>query len=242
MVKLKLSLVLTSALLMQGCQTTTLDNVQKSMTDAVGSVKTSWEEAKKRNAEKRAKWYYNNKPLMAATHRNGKAFNVNGKKDTLDGFRDFKWSQPLNDKMSLIKHDGLLSYYRYQGDIKQRIGGANLSDIQFVYFDSRLHSVVLKTDNDTDGQALLTALDFTFGTGVAPDFPSQKPWQGKYSLHGSPLFVHSNIFHYNKHYGWGEYDCFDDNKPCQATLYSKLEEYKHQEAVVKQANQAENDF
>jgi len=242
MLKTKLSMCILAALLTQGCQSTALDSVKNGVSNAVGSVQASWQEAKKRNEAKRAKWYYNKKPLMAAKHRNGKDFNIGGKKDTIDGFRDFKWSAPLDSKMTLVKQDGLLNFYQYNGDIAKRIGGAQLSDIQFVYFEKRLHSVVLKTDKDTDGQALLTALDFTFGTGIAPDMPSHKPWHGRYTIYNSPLFVHSNIFHYNKHYGWGEYDCFGDDKPCSATLYSKLEEYKHQEAVVNQANLAVSDF
>lgn len=241
MSKIKLSLVLSFALLTQACETT-MESVQNSVSNAVDSVQHSWEEAKKRRQESREKWYYNDKPLMAITHKDGGDFNVGGKKDTIDGFRDFKWSQPLNKQMTLIRHDGLLSIYHFNGEMEKRIGGANLSDIQFVYFDNRLHSVLFKTDNDTDGQALLTALDFTFGTGIAPNFPSQKPWRGEYGMQSTPFFIHSNVFHYNKHYGWGEYNCSDDDKPCEAALYSKLEEYKHQEAIVEQANNAAKDF
>ena len=226
-----IALCATSILFMQGCQST-----------AIESVKSSWEEAKQRNAEKKAKWYYNNKPLMALKHRSGKEFNIGGKKDTIDGFRDFKWSSSLPENMKLVKRDGLLSYYQYEGEVKKRIGGANLSDIHFSYFDGRLHSVVLLTDNDTDGQALLSALDMTFGRGIAPDFSSQKPWSGKYTLYNSPFFVHDNLFHYNKHYGWAEYDCLEESKPCQATIYSKIEEYKLQEALINQAENASSDF
>ena len=234
MQKLPLALIITGTLLLQGCQST--------MNNAVESVKTSWDEAKQRNAERKAKWYYNNKPLMAPKFKNGKDFNVNAKKDTIDGFRDYKWSSELLPEMVLVKTDGLLSFYRSNKLSTNTIGGATLSDVQFVYFDGRLHSVKLITDNETDGQALLSALDVTFGVGLAPDFPSAKPWNATYSLTGSPLFVHSNIFHYNKHYGWGEYDCFEDNKPCIATLTGKIEEYKYQEAFASQANAAASDF
>lgn len=239
---LKYTLVISILLLTQGCQSTSLTSVQEGFSNAVDSVQTSWDEAKQNNAEKRAKWYYNDKPLMALKHKNGNDFNLGGKKDTIDGFREFKWSAQLPKNMNLIRRDGLLTYYRLDGNIDKSIGGAHLSDIQLVYFQDRLHSVVLLTNNDTDGQALLSALDVTFGNGVAPNFPSQKPWQGQYGMYGSPFFVHSNIFHYNKHYGWAEYDCLADDKPCQVTLYSKIEEYKHQEALAKQANDSTNDF
>ncbi len=219
-----------------GCQSTTIDSI-------VDNTTNSWEAAKKRNAEKKAKWYYNNKPLMAAKFRNGKSFNVNGKVDTIDGFRDFKWHKQLSNDMSFIRQDGLLSYYSYTGKLEHKIGGAKLSDIEFVYFDNRLHSVVLLTDNDTDGQALLSALDVTFGVGIGPDSSSSKPWNAQYTLYTSPFYVHSNLFHYNKNYGWAEYDCgVQDSDPCKVTLYSKVEEYKHQEKFSSQASDAVADF
>lgn len=241
MLKLKLPLIVSAVLLTQGCQST-MDSMSASVSDTVGSLKESWQEAQKRNAESRAKWWYNDKPLMAPKHKDGSEFNVGGKRDTIGGFRQFNWSQPLSADMTLVKRDGLINIYKYTGDLDKRIGGAKLSDIQFGYFDNRLHSVTLKTNNDADGQALLTALDLTFGRGMAPNSPSEKPWQAQYGLNTSPLFVHSNVFHYNKHYGWAEYDCFSDDKPCEATLYSKLEEYKRQEAFIQQANESASDF
>jgi hypothetical protein len=232
----KISILLLSVLATSGCQSTSINSM-------VESTKSSWEEAKKRNAEKKAKWYYNNKPLMAAKFRNGKLFNVNGKVDTIDGFRDFKWHIPPSKDMSFIRKDGLLSYYSYNGQLEHKIGGAKLSNIEFVYFDNRLHSVVLLTNNDTDGQALLSALDVTFGVGIGPDSSSSKPWNAQYTLYTSPFYVHSNLFHYNKNYGWAEYDCgIEDSDPCKVTLYSKIEEYKHQEKFISQASDAAADF
>jgi hypothetical protein len=228
--------LLLAALAATGCQSTSINSI-------VDSTKNSWEEAKKRNAEKKAKWYYNNKPLMAAKFRNGKAFNVNGKVDTIDGFRDFKWQSKLSEDMSIIRKDGLLSFYSYNGQLEHKIGGAKLSNIEFGYFDNRLHSVILITNTDTDGQALLSSLDVTFGVGIGPDSPSSKPWNGQYTIYNSPFFVHSNVFHYNKNYGWIEYDCGSkDSDPCKATLYSKIEEYKHQEKFSSQASSAVADF
>ncbi|WP_448564123.1 hypothetical protein [Thalassotalea ganghwensis] len=241
MLRGKLPLLISAVLLTQGCQTT-VETVGGSVSEAVSSVKKSWQQAQRRNAESRTKWWYNDRPLMAPKHKDGSEFNVGGKKDTISGFRQFKWSQPLSGDMTLIKQDGLISIYHYNGDLDKRIGGAKLSDIQFGYFDNRLYSVELITDNDADGQALLTALDLTFGRGMAPNAPSEKPWHANYGLNTSPLFVHSNIFHYNKHYGWAEYDCFSDDNPCKATLYSKLEEYKRQEAFMMQADESASDF
>jgi hypothetical protein len=219
-----------------GCQSTSINAI-------VDGTKNSWEEAKQRNAEKKAKWYYNNKPLMAAKFRNGKAFNVNGKVETIDGFRDFKWHSKLSEDMNFIRKDGLLSFYSYNGQLEHKIGGATLSNIEFVYFDNRLHSVILITNTDTDGQALLSSLDVTFGVGIGPDSPSSKPWNGQYTIYNSPYFVHSNVFHYNKNYGWIEYDCgVKDSDPCKATLYSKIEEYKHQDKFSSQASSAVADF
>jgi|GEM_PF-2812613 len=217
---------------LSGCQATSL---QQNYNEAVDGFKKGWEKSLAASSAAISK---SASSLEGRKDRAGKPFNAGAKVHSIDGFRTFKWSS-LPDNMTQSSIDGLITYYQYNGQLKTMIGGAQLSKIEFGYLENRLHSVVLHTGDDTNGQALLTALDSTFGKGMSPDQSHQKPWRASYQISNSPYKMSNNVFHYDKDNGWGEFSC---ESLCKVTFYSKHEELNRQTKFASQAQNAEGDF
>lgn len=59
------------------------------------------------------------------------------------------------------------------------LGEAKLSNVQYVFYKNRLHSIILQTDNAKDSQNLLLFLDFFYGPGTQEGFSPLYVWQGK---------------------------------------------------------------
>lgn len=95
-----------------------------------------------------------------------------------DGFRDFKWGDEPSAELTGKIPDRDMSFYKRQSD-RMEIGGARLESILYAFYKDRLYAVVLTPATQSDGAALLLALEAQFGRATQPNrFLDDYRWLG----------------------------------------------------------------
>ena len=98
-----------------------------------------------------------------------------------DGFRGIKWSTPFDvhaQTMHLIEPGDDDKFYTRDND-KLDIGGAQLTRITYHYWRGQLAGVLLTSENIINQDALLRALQASFGPGTQPNrYLPQYHWWG----------------------------------------------------------------
>lgn len=160
--------------------------------------------------------------LSGRYNSSGEPLNPGGKKDKVTGFRGHKWGDAPSDAMEKIGLEDTFVTYK-EKNANNSIGRANLSAIKYRYLDNELHSIVLETADFDNGDALLQALDSTFGAGRQPDNGNIHPANASYVTFSSRYVAQTNVWYWDKHSGWIDMRCQETMRPvCSAKLISKV--------------------
>ncbi|WP_418140600.1 hypothetical protein NUW46_15560 [Marinobacter sp. MA] len=180
--------------------------------------------------------------LSGRATSSGKPLNPGGKKKKLLGFRELKWGDAPTDNMVKVGTVDTFDIYKVNNS-DNSIGRASLSAIHYRYLDDKLHSVVLETADFDNGDALLQALDSTFGKGLQPDNGNVHPSNASYVTSNSRYAAQTNVWYWDKHSGWIDMRCQEGGSPvCSATLISKVEYANEIKKKQSAANNAVSDF
>lgn len=160
--------------------------------------------------------------LSGRATSSGQSLNPGGKKEKLTGFRGHTWGDAPTAKMLKVGTEDTFTLYEEQNG-SMSIGRANLFSVTYRYLDSQLHSIVLETEDFDNGDALLQALDTTFGTGRQPDDGNAHPSNASYVTYSSKFVAQTNVWYWDKHSGWIDMRCQESQSPtCSAKLISKV--------------------
>ena len=104
--------------------------------------------------------------------------------DDLDGFRGVKWGSPIEAnkaEMKVVEVSGPDAYYdRNKSNMK--IGGAELSDLRYGYWQGKFFVAMASTEGYSNFQAIRTALGGQFGIPTQPNqFIDDYQWYGEKS-------------------------------------------------------------
>jgi len=64
-------------------------------------------------------------------------------------------------------------------DLPRVLGPAALSAVNFLFYKNRLHSIMIKTENEENSQKLLEFIQLFYGTGQKDGFSNLYSWEGK---------------------------------------------------------------
>jgi len=101
--------------------------------------------------------------------------------DAQEGFFDFRFGARMDTlKGTFIKFDNFQKKERFtlKGQVLD-FSGVPLRDVRYVFYDQRLHSIIVRTETAPHSDALLEVLVLFYGPGVQDGMSPRYYWKGQ---------------------------------------------------------------
>lgn len=100
--------------------------------------------------------------------------------DAQNGFLEVRLGAALDTLKGFEKFGSRLKKDRYRcGGCPKSYAGVRFSEIEFLFYKNRLHSIVLNLNGEKDSQAFLELLKLFYGDGVQLGMAPNYTWEGK---------------------------------------------------------------